>query len=255
MTLETIRRLNQLNTTFYSQIAEDFDSTRQQSWPGWSQLVENLQQLAATMPLKVLDLGCGNGRLGEFLAENLNLSELEYTGVDTNSTLLVKAAAKLASQPVTASFKAQDVVELAVSEQLPTVFGIQSFNVITLLGLMHHLPSAKLRQDLLTQFANLLPPRGLLIFATWQFMESGRLSSKRVEPSQAGFTEAELEPNDYFLDWDRGESAYRYCHYFDEAEHRQIVNHLQSSCRLLKEFRADGKEGNLNHYFVFEKLA
>ncbi len=255
MTLEVIKRLNSLNQHFYTQIADEFDATRQEYWPGWEELLPQLKSLSANPPVKVLDVGCGNGRFGEFLAEKIGPNSLKYTGTDLNSNLLAKAETKLVAKGVTATFKPQDIVELAVAEQLSPVFGSNSYNLIALLGVMHHLPSEKLRLSLLDQLVDVLQPGGLLVFATWQFMEFARLSTKRVEPSQVGFSESELEPNDYFLSWERGEVAYRYCHYFDEAEHRRLVTHLESTCNLIHEFRADGKEGNMNHYFVFQKLA
>ena len=88
MTIGTIKKLNQLNRDFYQQVAIDFDQTRQHLWPGWNKLISHLQQLQTKhKPLKVLDLGCGNGRFGQFLANSFPGIKINYLGVDNNPQL------------------------------------------------------------------------------------------------------------------------------------------------------------------------
>jgi 2-polyprenyl-3-methyl-5-hydroxy-6-metoxy-1,4-benzoquinol methylase len=64
----TRERLNTINREFYRVTAHDFDETRGQPWPGWKRVLPYLK-----LPLSVLDVGCGNGRFGVFLAQNLTL--------------------------------------------------------------------------------------------------------------------------------------------------------------------------------------
>src|SRR4051812_3977149 len=88
----TIQRLNAINRAFYQTTASEFDATRGQSWPGWDRLIPHLKT-----PLSVLDVGCGNGRFGLFLREQLT-GPLTYTGLDNNPALLEAAQQALASQ-------------------------------------------------------------------------------------------------------------------------------------------------------------
>src|SRR5690349_758474 len=81
----TIRRLNQINREFYRITADSFDQSRQHAWAGWEQLLEYLKP-----PLSVLDVGCGNGRFGLFLAEALS-GDILYLGVDSSPILLERA--------------------------------------------------------------------------------------------------------------------------------------------------------------------
>src|SRR5437773_46351 len=67
----TIQRLNEINRAFYNRVAQDFDETRQQAWPGWDTLLSYLNA-PLNAPLSVLDVGCGNGRFGLFLAQRLS---------------------------------------------------------------------------------------------------------------------------------------------------------------------------------------
>ena len=71
----TFRYLNDLNRRFYETVAIDFDATRQQAWAGWERLLPYLHA-----PLSILDIGCGNGRFGAFLAERIGKDRLRYVG-------------------------------------------------------------------------------------------------------------------------------------------------------------------------------
>src|SRR5579859_6490384 len=101
MTSQTIRRLNRLNQQFYGQVAADFSQTREQPWSGWQQLIPLLQQ---KKPHSILDLGCGNGRFGEFLQKHL--SDFRYHGIDNNENLLQIAKSHLPN----ATFSQIDIV-------------------------------------------------------------------------------------------------------------------------------------------------
>ena len=62
----TILQLNDLNQHFYKVTAEEFSKTRSFYWKGWGELIEPLKEIGKNHPqLKVLDIGCGNGRFGD----------------------------------------------------------------------------------------------------------------------------------------------------------------------------------------------
>ena len=73
--------LLKLNKKFYLKTQKYFNTSRQSPWPGWKKLLPHLQ----VRNLQVLDLGCGNGRFGKFLAEH---RQIDYTGIDNNQYLL-----------------------------------------------------------------------------------------------------------------------------------------------------------------------
>ncbi|NWF71084.1 MAG: class I SAM-dependent methyltransferase [Chloroflexi bacterium] len=94
MDAETRARLNALNRTFYAITADEFHETRAQAWPGW-------QQLLGFLPaggLRLLDVGCGNGRLGVFLGAQRGWP-LVYHGMDNSGALLERARAGLSAYP------------------------------------------------------------------------------------------------------------------------------------------------------------
>ena len=87
--MEIIKRLEELNFRFYEHFAADFDQTRSYGWAGWTPLLDLLPTLSE---LKVVDIGCGNGRLAQFLARKYctqkNNCVRQYVGLDRSPSLL-----------------------------------------------------------------------------------------------------------------------------------------------------------------------
>lgn len=225
----TIRRLNAINQQFYETVAADFDATRQKPWLGWWQLVPYLHA-----GMRVLDVGCGNGRFGVFVAENLQ-GAFSYVGLDSSAALLERARAALGY--VDARLQVRDLVTDPLSEHLG------QFELVVLFGVLHHVPGAARRLDLMRRLAQCVEPGGWLVFSEWRFYEDERLRA-RILPWDA---EMQVEPGDYLLDWRRGTTALRYCHYVDDAEHERLV--AATGLARVAEFRAD----SANLYSVLHK--
>lgn len=207
---------NKLNRDFYLKTQEYFNRSRQRPWLGWKKLLPHLQGNS----LKVLDLGCGNGRFGLWLK---SLHTIIYTGIDTNSFLLNRAAKALPN----AKFIKADILK-----PLP-VRG--HFDLITILGVLHHLhPNAA--ASLVRRAAVRLNPGGILFLSFWEF-NRGR-ETKIVK---------DLGNNDYLVDWRLGVTAKRFCHLYTETEIKYLV--ASSRLKLLADFRADTS----NHYLVLTR--
>jgi tRNA (uracil-5-)-methyltransferase TRM9 len=246
MNNHTIQKLNQLNQHFYSQIAEEFSQTRQMPWKGWENLLEYLKKLPAKS--RVLDLGCGNGRFGQFLATHFPEKDFFYLGTDNNAQLL-----KIAQQQLSATHLQTQFVECDIIESLMKSTFLEEekpFDVIVLFGVIHHIPSFALRQKCIQVLTKKLTPSGLLIFSTWQFDRDTSLMQRQKFSDELSFDQAELEPHDYFLSWGKEETVTRYCHLTKLEEVHKIVDRLPLN--LLTHFSADGKEGNLNEYYVWD---
>ena len=233
----TIRALNALNRQFYNTTAAHFDRTRARPWAGWERLLPYLQKLPA--PLRVLDVGCGNGRFGVFLAERLGAENIRYHGVDSAPELLARAREALANVP--AQFEERDVLE----DPLPS----GEYVLVALFGVLHHIPSATRRRECLRQLAAHVAPNGYLVLTAWCFYEFERFR-RRVQPWPQGLAR---EKHDYLLDWQRGAHAVRYCHYVDEAEHADLL--AATGLEVLETFRADGHNGALNRYSILQRPA
>lgn len=236
----TIQRLNALNQEFYRAVGSEFDETRSRPWPGWERLLTCLPD--AARPLSVLDVGCGNGRLGVFLAEHAAPGGLSYHGLDTDETLLARAEAALAPlSGVAAALERRDAVTH------PPDSG--QYDLVALFGVLHHIPAAAGRAALIRALAERTAPGGLLVFTCWRFMEYARFRD-RVVPWPDDLAPL-VEPGDYLLDWRRGPHALRYCHYVDDAEHSALI--AAAGLSLLLTYRADGQTGDANLYTLLRR--
>jgi tRNA (uracil-5-)-methyltransferase TRM9 len=226
----TIRRLNAINREFYATVADEFDASRGHAWKGWERLLPLLQP-----PLSVLDVGCGNGRFGVFLMERLG-QRIRYHGIDSNPALLEHARQSLTL--VDTQLEESDIVE-----QPPDT---GSYDLVTLFGVLHHIPGAHQRQALLKTLAERVALGSLLVFTCWRFYEYPRFR-ERIAPMPP---DLKVEQGDYLLDWRRGANALRYCHYVDDAELAQLISATNLS--LLTQYRADGQTDDLNLYIILK---
>lgn len=237
-----IRRLNIINENFYTITALEFDRTRERPWPGWSILLKHVITQPGGQSFKVLDVGCGNGRFGMFLADNLG-REIDYHGIDNNQTLLDIAFQNLAQAPgVATTVERRDIVED------PPTTGL--FDLVALFGVLHHIPGADRRRRVLQMLAERVKPGGVLAFACWRFYEFERFR-ERIIPWPADLAD-EVETYDYLLDWRRGEVALRYCHYVTDDEHESLVK--ATGLVEIDTFRADGMTGTVNRYSALRRV-
>lgn len=245
---DTIKRLNTINRIFYQTTADEFDQTRGTAWPGWLRLLEYMPekgQIASLSlqesPLRVLDVGCGNGRFGVFLAEQNK--RIAYTGVDNNATLLNHAQQALTNLPNLADvvLEERDVVEN------PLTTG--EYDLVVCFGVLHHIPGAARRLQFMREIAARVAPNGILAFACWRFYEYERFRA-RVVAWDADLA-AQVEAGDHLLDWRRGERALRYCHYVNDAEHAALID--AAELHLIADYRADGEDGATNRYSILKR--
>ena len=230
----TRRHLNAINRDFYRLTAQEFDATRQSAWQGWERLLTVIE-----LPLaSVLDIGCGNGRFARFLAARQRQS-FDYCGIDNSRELLALAQRQLDGLPNLRS-------KLIERDVLLDGLAGPPAQLIALFGLLHHVPGARQRLDLLRSAARYAQPGGTLVFAAWRFYEQARFR-RRIRNWTAGLN---VEKHDYLLDWRRGRPALRYCHYIDDSEHEQLIE--ATGLRVIDDYRADG---DLNRYTILRKSA
>jgi tRNA (uracil-5-)-methyltransferase TRM9 len=231
----TLSRLLDLNRQFYQTFALQFSATRQRLQPGVMRILEQIGTC-----FKVLDLGCGNGELARQLAHHGYAGA--YIGLDFSPLLLEQAAA---GQPANFRFLQADLssVDWDISPQ------DEHFDAVLAFAVLHHLPGAELRMQVLCKVRSLLQQGGRFIHSEWQFLNSPRLTS-RIQPWESlGLSKSDVDPGDYLLDWRQGGQGLRYVHHFSEAE---LVGMAESAgFAVIESFLSDGKNNRLGLYQVW----
>ncbi len=237
MNAQIVDQLVSINRKFYSDFAHAFSETRSSAQTRLDRIVAYIGD-----DVKVLDIGCGNGRLAERLDREGR--HLQYVGVD-GSPELVKIAEthKLLLRQVDASFFVLDITSPHWAENLAA-----PFDIVVILAVLHHIPSYALRLGVLRAISDLLRPGGTLIMTNWQFDRVERQRKRIVPWDVVGIAEQDLEAGDALLAWKRGGVGYRYCHLITKSEVRQMAE----SCGLevVKQFYADA---DLNLYSILKR--
>lgn len=234
MDAATVQKLLALNRTFYAAFARPFADSRSVADPALTAILPYIPPRA-----RVLDVGCGNGRLALLL--DRERPGTTYLGIDATPELI--AVARRWAETLTnvaAEFRVVDVTGPGWVSRV----GNPTYDCVICLAVLHHLPGYELRARVLREMAGLLASDGRVILSTWQFLDSPRLRRKIVDWSEAGIASEALEPGDYLLDWQRGGRGLRYVHLMDEAEVERLAE--ASGLHVRETFRAGGREGNLS---------
>jgi len=60
-----------------------------------------------------------------------------------------------------------------------------------------------------------------------------------------------METGDYFLDWIKLKTLYRYSHHFSNSEIQEMTR--KSNLKIKEDFLADGRFSNRNRYLICHK--
>jgi len=184
----------------YNAIAESFSSTRRFVWQG----LEPLYNYALPGE-KVLDLGCGNGRLLQIFKE----IDIDYIGVDS-SEKLIEIAKKLYPN-----------AKFQVADALHPPFPTNHFDKIYSVAVLHHIPSSQLRLEFLDGVKRVLKPDGLLILTVWDLWRWRRLGPIFKFTALKTLGRSKLDFKDIFVPW-RG-TRQRYVHCFTQGELKRLI--------------------------------
>lgn len=215
----------------YNLIARDYSRTR-------SYLPEDIKNLAnySFVGEKVLDLGCGNGRLFEIL------NNVDYFGVDLSEKLIEIAKEKYP----------QGKFQVANALNLP--FPNNFFDKVYSISVFHHIPSRDFRIQYLKEAKRILKPGGLLVLRVWDFWrrkKALKLILKYTFLKLIG--KSKLDFGDVFVSWKDSEGKVlieRYFHCFTKKELENLVKEVKFK---IKESWRGGKDSRTNIYIIAEK--
>ena len=190
------------NKKIYEILAEDFSRTRDQNWPEIEKLTKYVRKGD-----KILDLGCGNGRLYKILKNK----KVEYTGIDISEKLIeiAKKEFNFTEGFPKPKFIVEDVLNL--SPRLKD----QEFDTIFAVAFLHHIPSKDLHLKVLKKCFEVLKENSLIILSVWNLRQPQLIWKYKIWPFS----------KDVYIPWKlkTGEILKRYYHVFTKKELKQIV--------------------------------
>jgi len=213
----------------YNLTAEDFSRTRRYVWPGF----EPLAQYVKTND-KVLDLGCGNGRLLDLLKGK----KINYIGVDNSSALIALAQKRYPDN----DFRAGDALNLP--------FGDNYFDKIYSVAVLHHIPSGELRLKFLEEAKRVLKPGGLLILTVWNLWQWRGIKHNLKYAVLRILRLSKLDFKDVFVPW--AKTRQRYFHCFSKRELKTVAEEAGFKIEKVGILDRPDKKGN-NIFIVAQK--
>lgn len=191
----------------YDRIASHFAKTRPEPWPEISDFLDGRTGTTG------LDIGIGNGRHAELLAEHA----ASVIGLDLSAAALQTGIHRAKQR----GFQLRVVHGDAAT--LP--FVDDTFDLAVYIATVHHLPTRDLRVQSFNELARVLGPAGAAIVSAWSTTHS-RFSRDE------GF--------DTTVDWQLpdGERVERYYHIYDPGEFRGDV--AASDLELVEAFVSSG---------------
>lgn len=238
------RRLNTLNLDFYREQADSWDAHRTAPWPGWATLLDALPQ---TEPGEILDVGCGNGRFGRYVADRREVAR--YVGVDACEPLL-RRVRDAPPKVATLELVSADFIGNPPESMLPQ----GPFRLVTLFGVLHHVASERQRRSLVEACARRVGPGGWLALAAWRFAELPALRERALtaeEITGLGIDPAALGPADFLMPFGPDRRVVRYARAIDAEALERLTDGL--GLVTTSTFTADGRDGESNRYRLLQR--
>lgn len=188
----------------YDAIASDFDASRKDLlWPSLIGFLPCVKQGD-----KVLDAGCGSGRLLQILEEK----KIEYVGIDSSDKLLEKARKR---------FPGRTFIVGNITSKLP--FPDACFDVIFSIAVFHHIPGKEFRDTALSELSRVLKHNGLLVMTNCSWLYTLRYLKYIVYYTFLKLAgRSELDFKDIFVPWAQT-GRRRYFHCFTMREIKKLV--------------------------------
>ena len=195
-----------LNKESYNRIASAFSGTRSFVWP-------DLKYLASLVPsgAKVLDVGCGNGRLLDLFVDK----NIQYLGVDFSESLIEEARAKYPAR----SFVVMDARELKKQGD--------SFDFVFCLSVLNHFPEEE-QVEVMDNLRAVMKPGAYLLMINWNLWNIFRKKSVWRRPWSEIWSKAKFGINkNVFTSWQSAKAkASLYYYAFTKKDLRRLCNKL-----------------------------
>ncbi len=213
----------------YDLIAQKFSQTRKHFWRDLEFIGSDLRS-----GQRVLDFGCGNGRLAEFLRSK---ADVEYWGTDVSEELLKIAKEKLENPKI--HFLQSDPLQITLP--LESNF----FNAIYSIAVFHHIPDRQIRQKLAQEFFRLAQKNSQIVVTVWNLWSISNCFGRKKYLKNIWqnwknkiLGKSELDWNDCQISFtdNQGRVFWRYHHAFTRREMQRLfekAGFVTKKCQVL----------------------
>ena len=229
MKKETARKVLKQVKTHYNKVADEWHLTRQQPWFEFELYKEVCPDGA-----RVLDIGCGNGRL---FWQALKGRNVRYLGIDISVELLKLAEQEkkklVMAEKRKVQFKEGSMTKIAARARV--------FDRTFCIAAFHHLPGVAQRIKGLEEMVRVTKKDGYLIISVWNLFQQKYRQHVWRSLWRYFKTFGKYDWNDTFFDW--GTNAVkgngRYYHAFTPWEMRALLR--SQPLEIVEEFFIDNK--------------
>lgn len=216
------------NRESYNIIALDFDVTRKAPWPEFQELGRHIKKGD-----KILDVGCGNGRLYKYINDELRITN-NYIGIDQSEELIEIAKKSLPTSLFEREGSSKDVPPFGkggrggifmVADIFNLPFGENEFDVAAGIAFLHHIPSQELRLQVLKEIYRVLAPGGILFLSNWNLWRweiiSHNVKRNKMNPLHFFFPHNGMDAGDFWIPFrasNGGKPIPRYYHHFTKRD-------------------------------------
>lgn len=207
----------------YKEIASDFDISRKKYlWPE----MERFSHLVFP-GAKVLDAGCGNGRL----LEAFKNKKINYSGFDANEKLIELAKENYPQE----NFFVQDILKIEDYKG-------NNYDFIFLIAVILHIPDKNLRAKVLSDLAKKLGENGKIILSVWDFYGQKRFSSLvRKSEMKRIFSFDGRKRGDLLFTWTSGDAKSKSDRYYHAFKDKELKKMAHQAGLEIQEFYKSGK--------------
>ncbi|HLD21668.1 MAG TPA: class I SAM-dependent methyltransferase [Patescibacteria group bacterium] len=191
----------------YDTIAEHFSDTRSAQWREVQQLIHHYVKPRN----RVLDLGCGNGRV----ADLVNQIKASYIGIDV-SPQLIELARRLHPKN---EFHTGSMMHIDAADH--------TFNHTLMIASFHHIPSEDYRIHVLQEVKRVTQPGGYIVMTNWNLHQWRFMKLRYGFLLQKLFRIQGMDTNDVLVPWKHQQGrvlAQRYYHGFTQREMKRLAH-------------------------------
>jgi len=233
MDTQTQKNLLNIVKRNYEEIAEHYNETRKKHlWPGLLKLTKGVKNDS-----KILDVGCGNGRLLEAFKDK----NVEYLGVDSSEKFVRLAKSEIRNPK--SEIRNGNILELGDIAEV-------NFDYVFCIAVLHHIPGKDLRIKALRQLKNKVNNEGKIIITVWNLWGQKKFRKlilrfallKLIKKNQ-------MDIGDILFDWKNSAGeivSRRYYHAFTKYQLKKIAK--KAGLKIEKIYK-----DKYNYYIILKK--